>query len=223
MFDMRSFSVKRYAGAASAALLACGLLLAGTFGARAWHSTDMTGALPPLQFTMTRASDGKVVTAANYKGKIVLLYFGYTYCPDVCPATLFNISSLLKKLGPKANEVRVLFVTVDPNRDTVKVLKDYTGAFAPQIVGLRGTPNQLATLAKCYRVAYSVTPASPGHPYEVSHSSGVYAFDRSGDIKLLFSDLSQPKADLSGTFDDLRDLIAQSDRPSLLQRVLNVF
>ena len=224
MFDKRPFSAKRYAlAAAGMALLACGLLLGGTWHARAWYSTDMTDTLPQLQFTMKRSSDGKEVTAADYKGKIVLLYFGYTYCPDVCPTTLFHVSNILKKLGAKANDVRMLFVTVDPNRDTLPVLKQYTNAFAPQIVGLRGTPNELATLAKRYRVSYSVTPASPGHPYEVTHSASVYVFDRDGNIKLLFTNLSSANAKVGGNTADLHELIAQSGHPSLWQRVLHVF
>lgn len=220
MAEKRSRPTRRYLLVVSLAL-GCGLL-GGTWQARAWHATNMTGTLPPLEFTMKRAQDGKEVTAADYKGKIVLLYFGYTYCPDVCPTTLLHISNVLKKLGPKANDVRVLFVTVDPNRDTLSILKQYTGAFAPQIDGLRGTPNALATLAKRYRVAYSVTPASPGHPYEVSHSAGVYVFDRNGKLKLLFSNLSVSNAKIGDDTADLSELIAQSAHPSLWQRVLNI-
>src|SRR5690348_4321011 len=78
----------------------------------AWNSTDITGALPSLDFTMTRASDGETVTAADFRGKIVLLYFGYTFCPDVCPTTLLNLTMMLKSLGKDADAVRVLFVTV---------------------------------------------------------------------------------------------------------------
>ena len=115
----------------------------------------MSGTFPTLGFTMTRATDGKEVNAADYKGKVALLYFGYTFCPDVCPTTLLNLTMVLKKLGPLADDVRVLFVTVDPNRDTLDVLKQYTHAFAPQTVGLRGTADQLAELAKRYRVAES--------------------------------------------------------------------
>jgi protein SCO1 len=178
--------------------------------ALAWNSTDMTGTLPPLDFTMTRASDGKTVTAAHYKGKIVLLYFGYTSCPDVCPTTLFNIAAMLKTLGKRADEVRVLFVTVDPNRDTLPVLQKYTAAFAPQIVGLRGTPDQLAAFAKRYRVAYSVTPASPGRPYEVTHSAVVYVFDRKGNIKLLFSGLATSSVSISGMTSDLQEMVSGS-------------
>jgi protein SCO1/2 len=191
-----------------AASLFCAAMLLDAGPAAAWNSTDMTGTLPPLEFTMTRASDGKTVTAADYKGKVVLLYFGYTFCPDVCPTTMFNVANMLKTLGKKADDVRVLFVTVDPNRDTLPVLKQYTAAFAPQLVGLRGTPDQLATLAKRYRIAYSVSPASAGHDYEVSHSSAVYVFDRNGNIKLLFSGLSTPKPQVAGMTSDLQQMVA---------------
>ncbi|MGH6677074.1 MAG: SCO family protein, partial [Xanthobacteraceae bacterium] len=92
---------RRAFGAVAACLLFAALVLAAP-PAMAWNSTDMTGTLPPLQFTMTRASDGKTVTAGDYKGKIVLLYFGYTFCPDVCPTTLFNIATMLKSLGKRA-------------------------------------------------------------------------------------------------------------------------
>lgn len=176
----------------------------------AWNSTGITGGLPSLQFTMTRASDGKTVTAADYKGKIVLLYFGYTFCPDVCPTTLVNLTQMLKALAAHADDVRVLFVTVDPDRDTLPALARYTGSFAPQVVGLRGTPNQLASLAKRYRVAYSVQPAGNGHDYQVTHGSAVYAFDRDGAARLLFTGLSTPGAGFTGKIEDLRQLIAGS-------------
>jgi protein SCO1/2 len=199
----------RFASLSAAALLglfALGLMAAAP--ARAWNSTDMSGALPALSFTMTRASNGKTVTAADFKGKIVLLYFGYTFCPDVCPTTLLNITDMLKKMGKQADDVRVLFVTVDPGRDTLPVLKQYTESFAPQVVGLRGTPDQLATLAKRYRVAYSVTPASAGKPYEVTHSAAVYVFNRAGAVKLLFSGLAAQNTKLKPMTDDLRAMVA---------------
>ncbi len=188
--------------------------------ARAWNSTEMTGALPALKFTMTRARDGKTVTAADFKGKIVLLYFGYTFCPDVCPTTLMNVTDMLKHLGKRADDVRLLFVTVDPNRDSLAVLKQYAGSFAPQVVGLRGTPDQLATLAKRYRVAYSVTPAHDGKPYEVTHSSAVYVFNRTGDIKLIFTSLSKPNVKLGATLADLRGMVAGEGSGSWWRRML---
>ncbi len=158
------------------AVFALALLLAacGKQGA-GWHTTDITGVMPPLALAMTRANDGKVVSETDYRGKIVVLYFGYTHCPDICPTTLANLADALGKLGTNANDVRVLFVTVDPARDTPALLKGYVASFAPQVDGLRGTPDQLAALARRYRVAYSVTA---GPPYEVMHSNAVFVFGR---------------------------------------------
>ncbi len=211
--EMNSRSIRGTIQTVAAALFLA-LLICGP-QAKAWNSTDMTGALPALNFTMTRATDGKTVTAADFKGKVILLYFGYTFCPDVCPTTLLDIATMLKTMGKQADDVRVLFVTVDPDRDTLPVLKNYTNAFAPQIMGLRGAPDQLATLAKRYRVAYSVTPASGGNPPEVTHSSAVYVFDRDGAIKLLFTGLAVQNAKLDGMTADLRQLVSQSGHASI--------
>ncbi|MEJ2626207.1 MAG: SCO family protein [Pseudolabrys sp.] len=206
--------------AAVAAALVGALLLASP-PAKAWNSDDVSGALPKLAFTMKRASDGKTVTAADYKGKVVLLYFGYTFCPDVCPTTLLNITTMLKKMGKKADDVRVLFVTVDPNRDTLPVLKQYTDAFASEVVGLRGTPSALANLAKRYRVSYSVTPAHDGKPYTVTHGAAVYVFTRAGDIKLLVTRLSKPGAKLAPGEADLRAMVNGAGSHSWWRRILS--
>lgn len=195
----------------------CGLLilslasfalpLTGCSQSTRWHNTNITGSLPDLQFTMVRARDHKLVTAADYRGKVTLLYFGYTFCPDVCPMTLSNIAQILKRLGPSASDVRVLFVTVDPDRDTLETLEQYTEAFGPQVDGLRGNADQLAALAKRYRVAYSVDPNGADGSYDVTHSSGIYVFDRDGDARLLVSSLSTGKPDLDGATADLRLLL----------------
>jgi protein SCO1 len=174
-----------------------------------WHESDISGSLPRLSLSMTDAMTGKPVTAADFSGKVTLLYFGYTRCPDFCPTTLTNVADVLKKLGAQANGVRVLFVTVDPDRDTLPVLKRYVALFAPQMVGLRGTPDELAALARRYRVAYSVTPAHDGHPYEVTHSSLVYVFDQNGNARLLVASMATQKPDVVGAADDLRRLIEQ--------------
>jgi len=191
------------------AIVFIGLLLANG-QPLALPSAAAADTLPPLAFTMTRASDAKVVTAADYQGKIVLLYFGYTFCPDICPTTLLNVSTILKTMGKQADGVRVLFVTVDPNRDTLAVLKRYTAAFAPQVVGLHGTPIQIAALAKRYHASYSVVPASRGHPYEVTHSAAVYAFDANGNNELTLMGLSATHSSLAPFTDYLRKLVAKS-------------
>lgn len=194
-------------------------LLAGCGRTAKWHAIDVSGSTPALAFTMTRAGDGKVVTPADYRGKIVLLYLGYTYCPDICPTTLANIGDILKRLGPEARQIRVLFVTVDPHRDTLPVLAAYVRNFAPQIDGLRGTPDQLAALARRYRLLYSVTPETKGHPYEVTHSSAIYVFDGSGAGRLLIPSLASATPDIAGTAADLKRLVAEKPPTGLWARL----
>jgi protein SCO1/2 len=152
-----------------------------------WNMTDISGSMPRLDFKLGG------VTADRFRGKVVALYFGYTHCPDVCPATLANLTDMLGQV--KSPDVTVLFITVDPDRDTDAVLADYAKAFSPQIVGLRGDANQLAALARTYRVAYSV---KKGPPYEVMHSNAVFFFDRDGRARLVTTDTSDPAAMAEG-------------------------
>ena len=184
-----------------------------------WHNIDVTGTSMPLQFSMTRARDARHVTQADYRGNIVLLYFGYTFCPDVCPLTLTNLTRVLDRLGKRAAHVRILFVTVDPNRDSLAVLRQYAAAFAPQVDALRGTPDELAALARRYRIAYSVTPASAGHPYEVTHSSAIYAFDASGAARLLIPSMASRSPDIDGTATDVGRLISGAPPPGIASRM----
>lgn len=163
------------------------LLLTGCSKPATWHMTDISGAMPKLDFRLT--AEGKPVSGQDYRGKVVALYFGYTHCPDVCPATMANLTDMLAKVA--SPDVRILFVTVDPERDTDAVMADYAKAFTPQAVGLRGTPNQLAALARIYRVAYDV---KQGPPYEVTHSNAVFFFDRDGKARLVTTDTSNAAA-----------------------------
>ena len=164
------------------------LLLAGC-SKPSYHMTDITGAMPRLDFRMTRAADGRPVTGADYRGKVVALYFGYTNCPDVCPATLANLADMIGRV--KSPDVLVLFVSVDPARDTLASLKKYAAAFSPQVDALRGRDNDLANLARAYRVAYSVDPAPP---YTVMHSNAVFFFDPDGKPRLVTNDTSNAAA-----------------------------
>jgi protein SCO1/2 len=186
------------------------IALAGCRGtAQHWNATDVSGSTPDLSFDMTRAEDGKAVTAADYRGKIVLLYFGYTYCPDVCPMTLSHLAQALAKVKGAPDAVRVLFVTVDPDRDDLKTLRDYAANFGPEFAGLRGTPDELATLAKRYRIAYSVHPDPDPAKYVVTHSSAIYAFDREGKARLLIDSLSTQAPDIAGTAQDIDRLVRE--------------
>ena len=168
-----------------------------------WQNYDVAGQSPSLRFTMARATDGRQVTQAAFRGDVVLLYFGYTSCPDICPTTMGNLGRVLDLLGKQAEHVRVLFVTVDPNRDTLAVLKRYVKVFAPEIDGLRGTESQIESLAHRYHVAYSVMTASPGHPYTVTHSSAIFFFDPKGNARLL----SLTSDDTKGLAQDVERLI----------------
>ena len=183
--------------------LACLMLLAacGKSEVRS-NVSDVTGVMPDLAFAMTRANDGTGVTAADYRGKAVVLYFGYTNCPDECPATLANLGRVLQTLGPRAKNVRVLFVTVDPTRDTLPALAKYVRAFAPQIDGLRGTPDEIAQFARRYRVLYSVKPAPAGE--EVMHSDAAFLFDTSGHAREAMTSTDDTKA-LAGDIGRLLD------------------
>lgn len=205
--------------------LAGGLALPPARPARAagWHNIDVGGTVPALAFAATDAASGKTVTAADFRGKIVLLYLGYTNCPDVCPLTLHNIALILQRLGKQAADVRVLFVTVDPHRDTLPVLRHYVALFAPEIVGLRPDANQLARLARRYRLAYSVSPAQGSQPYEVTHSAAVYVFDRTGAARLLVPSLASTTPDLAGTTADLERLLHGGDRDGWLARLVRRF
>ena len=149
-----------------------------------WQLDNVEGHLPNLEFQLTSDS-GKPASAADFKGKIDLLYFGYTHCPDVCPLTLTHLHVVLQRLGAEADRVHVLFVSVDPARDTPEALHAYVNAFDSRVTGLTGTPAQIEALAKRYRAAFNSEPANPHGSYDVSHSSGIYVFDRNGHARLL--------------------------------------
>ncbi|MFC5356746.1 SCO family protein [Azospirillum himalayense] len=132
-------------------------------------------------FTLTD-QDGKTVTDADYRGKYLLIYFGYTYCPDVCPTELGTMARAMDLLGVQAEKVQPMFISVDPERDTVAHLKDYVGLFHPNLVGLTGTPEQVKAAAKAYRVYYAKAPQEGGKPgdYLMDHSSFLYLMGPDG-------------------------------------------
>ncbi|WP_027804104.1 SCO family protein [Paraburkholderia dilworthii] len=187
------------------ALLAMISLAGCTNRAEPWHLTNVSGHLPDLDFTLT-ADDGRPVNGDSFKGRAALVYFGYTHCPDVCPETMSRLMQVLGKLGPDAQKVRILFITVDPARDTPHALHDYVGAFDPEHAeGLTGTDWQIESLAKRYRVAYQMEKRDPNGSYEVTHSSAVYVFDAQGRARLLATDHDTPDAIAA----DLRRIVDQ--------------
>jgi protein SCO1/2 len=183
--------------------LAAVLLAACSSGKPRWNTSEVTGAMPDLQFTLTD-DNGNTVHANTYSGKIKLLYFGYTHCPDVCPQTLAMIRGALDHLGDQADAVRVLFVSVDPSRDTPTVLKSYTQAFGPRFVGLTGNQAQLKALTSRYHASYSYQKPDANGAYAVNHIAQIYVFDRHGRIKLLMDRTDSSKA----MTHDLKQLIS---------------
>ena len=143
----------------------------------------------PFQLT---DQNGKMVTDADLKGKWSLIYFGYTHCPDACPTALNDISIALDELGPKRAEVRPVFITVDPERDTSQVLKSYVTAFDAPILALTGTPEEIAQAAKGYRVYYAKHPEADGD-YSMDHSSVIYVMDPQGRFTASFTHESAPE------------------------------
>src|SRR5205823_889985 len=136
--------------------------------------------------------NGNTVTDADLKGKWSLVYFGYTHCPDACPTALNDIAIALDQLGPKREAVRSVFITVDPERDTPEVLKDYVASFDAQILALSGSPEEIARAAKAYRVYYAKRP-EPWGDYSMDHSSVIYVMDPEGRFTASFTHQSTPE------------------------------
>jgi protein SCO1/2 len=151
--------------------------------APAFHNTDVTGVDYAKGFTLTDHT-GKVRTLEDFRGKIVVMFFGYTQCPDVCPTTMAEMATVLKELGPSADEVQVLFVTVDPERDTQELLSHYVPAFDKRFIGLYGDAAATAKVAKEFKVFYAKAPGADANSYTVDHTAGSFVFDKQGQLRL---------------------------------------
>ena len=129
--------------------------------------------------------DGKVRTLEDFKGKVVVMFFGFTQCPDVCPTTLTEMQQAITLLGPQGDKVQVLFVTVDPDRDTAEVLKQYVPAFDKSFLGLRPADEAaLEKVTKDYKIYYKKVPGTTPGSYTMDHTAGSYVFDREGNLRL---------------------------------------
>lgn len=154
------------------------------------------GFMPDLKFTLISAHKPEF-TEKDVRGKVVLMFFGYANCPDICPTSMAQLADVMEKLGSDAEKVRILFVSVDPHRDTAPMLQEYVENFDDRYaLGLTGTPQQIADLARRYRVAYQIEKPRGENPnaYEVSHSRGVYFFDTKGKARYLASDSEEVEA-----------------------------
>ena len=167
-------------------LAACATLLAACGQSKPelkFNNTDVTGLDYAKDFALTDHT-GKPRTLADFKGKAVVVFFGYTQCPDVCPTTMVEMANVMKELGPDADRVQVLFVTVDPERDTQEILSQYVPAFDKRFLGLRGDAQQTEKVAKEFKVFYQKVPGKQPGSYTMDHTAGSYVYDPQGRIRL---------------------------------------
>ena len=193
-------------GLATAALLAaCDGKLPGAADKPSFKGIDITGAEYARSLQLSDP-DGKPRSLAEFKGKVVVVFFGYTQCPDVCPTTMAELSEVKRSLGADGARVQGIFVTVDPERDTAALLKAYALNFGPDILGLRGSADETLAAAKEFKVFYAKVPGKTTTSYTVDHTAGSYVFDTQGRVRLFTRQGSGAQA----LADDLKRLLAET-------------
>lgn len=159
-----------------------------------FKNVDITGSTAFGKDFSLLDPDGKVRTLADFKGKAVVMFFGYTQCPDVCPTTLTEMQQVMTLLGPKSDKVQVLFVTVDPDRDTAAILKQYVPSFDSRFLGLRPADEAaLEKVTKDFKIYYKKVPGNSPSSYTMDHSAGSYAFDPEGRLRLYIKHAQGPE------------------------------
>jgi len=192
------------AAALLAGLAACDAKSPGAAPKPSFKGIDITGAEYARTLALTDP-DGQPRTLTDYKGKVVVVFFGYTQCPDVCPTTMAELAEVKRQLGPDGARVQGIFVTLDPERDTAALLKAYVANFGPDIVGLRGNPDETKAAAKEFKVFYNKVPGKTETSYTVDHTAGSYVFDAKGKVRLFTRYGSGAQA----LIDDLKILLAE--------------
>ena len=167
----------------AAELVAAVALLGCRPGAVPFNNVDITGAPYAQNFSLTD-TNGARRTLADFRGKVVVVFFGYTQCPDICPTTMSDLANVKQKLGPAGAELQVLFVTLDPERDTRQVLAEYVGHFDASFVALSGTADETAQTAREFKVFYQKVPGKTPTSYSLDHTAGSFVFDKDGRIRL---------------------------------------
>lgn len=188
----------------AAALLPAGLAACGERKPQ-FSAIDLTGAEYARDFSLPDV-DGRMRSLQDFRGKAVVVFFGYTQCPDVCPTTLAEIASAKQLLGPDGEKVQGVFITVDPERDTPEVLKAYVGNFGPDFVALRGSPEQIAATAKDFKVYYKKVDGKTPTTYTMDHSAASFVYDPQGRLRLYSRYGTGPQA----LADDLKLLLGQA-------------
>ena len=194
---MRSCSLRFWS------IIICSFLLAGCDGGPKFRSTDITGVDYGKSLALTDHY-GRPRTLGDFRGKVVVLFFGFTHCPDVCPTTLADLAGAVKTLGADADRVQVLFVTVDPERDTAEALANYVTAFDPRFLGLHGDEAAIRRTAQEFKIYYE--KRKTGDSYSVDHSGQSYVIDPQGRLRLLV----RPDRIAQDLPEDLRTLLGES-------------
>ena len=191
---MKKRNTLRFLASALAATLAAGLMTACSPPKTEFKSVDITGAEYARDFQL-RDHNGQMRSMADFKGKVVVMFFGYTQCPDVCPTSMGELAEVKRQLGADGQRLQVLFVSIDPDRDTPEVLKAYMGNFDPSFLALRAdTPAQLAAMAKDFKVYYKKVEGKTPTSYTMDHSAGSYVYDTQGHLRLFARYGSGPQA-----------------------------
>jgi protein SCO1 len=158
-------------------------VMPGKTNAEPFKNIDITGAEYARKLDLPDVN-GKLVSLTDFKGKVVVVFFGYTQCPDVCPGTMAELAQIKKSLGKDGERLQGVFITVDPERDTAEILKAYMGSFDPSFVALRGTLEQTTALAKEFKVFFAKAPGKTEGSYTMDHTAGSYVIDTKGDVRL---------------------------------------
>jgi protein SCO1 len=151
--------------------------------APAFKGVDITGADYAKRLDLPD-TEGQLRTLEQFQGKVLVVFFGYVQCPDVCPTTMAELAGIKQQLGAQGEQVQGIFVTVDPERDTAEVLRSYMASFDKSFVGLRGTPEQTREIAKAFKVFYAKVPGKTEASYTVDHTAGSYLFDPQGRVRV---------------------------------------
>jgi protein SCO1/2 len=178
-----SIDRRRFVQVALASVAGVPLLMACSPEVTPFKSTDVTGATFAQDFRL-KDQNGNVRTLADFKGKIVVTFFGFTQCPDVCPTSMTTMAEVKRLLGDQGERLQVLFITVDPERDTQGLLKEYMASFDPGFIALRPDPDELKDVAAAFKIYYKKVPGSTPTSYTMDHSAGKYIFDTEGRVRL---------------------------------------
>ncbi len=189
--------------AATAGLAGCDKLGLGGSGKPAFKGIDLTGAEYARDFQLVD-QHGQTRTLGDFRGKVLVVFFGFTQCPDVCPTTLAELAQVKKALGPDGERVQGIFISIDPERDTPDLLKAYLASFDPSFVALRGTAEQTQTVAKEFKVYYAKVPGKTEGSYTMDHTAASYLFDAQGRVRVF----SRYGSGAQALTDDLKALLA---------------